>query len=79
MLLGSSYKNAVFAIVHRLKIAQYYEWMDGASMLITIFVLKYRVYANGTQAITILTFVRFSGKGRHILHYKNSRMQIFLC
>ena len=31
----------------------------------------YRVYANRTQAkkiITILTFTRFSGKGRHTLH-----------
>ena len=32
--------------------------------------LNYRVYSNRTQAkITILMFVRFSGKGRHTLHY----------
>ena len=33
--------------------------------------VHYRVYANRTQAkkiITILTFARFSGKGRYLLH-----------
>ena len=48
---------------------------------------NYRVYSNRMQAkkiIMILTFVQFSGKGRHSLtryikiHYKNPRMRIFL-